>query len=449
MTIHVQSKIAVIGPQDIVTKCISLQSSFPSLNLQPFIYQSDQETSDIVMQLGDDIQYILFGGPIPSNNVANLEKVKAMPTSYIPFHGSSLLRALFHAQQIGALYKFSYDTVSVDLLVEAFEELALPKRPGHIMEIHPDQDGLFLASYHQALFEQGETIGAVTSSAICYSILQKNCIPCIKITPLISTIREALEKVELTCDSMHNIANQVSVGIISIKKCEKFARMNVEQNKQWPLKLEQFVSRFVKKLDGQYVKKSPTLFLFFTTRAMIEKQTDSFSTFPSFFKKEELPADVLFSLGVGIGGTTNSASKSAFVALKEAEKYLENCLFVVEETQKVIGPITQKTYSQSIDLRTTDAHLLAIAQKASVSTKTLSRVFNAIKQVGDEFTVNEIAPYMGVSIKNMQRICRKLETAGALVVVGKETLEAKGKPRRIFRIKEGKAIPNDVKEMRL
>lgn len=361
--------------------------------------------------------------------------MKKLPNSYIPFHGSSLLRALFKAQQIGELSKFSFDTVHVDLVLEAFSELDILEIPKNILEIHPEEDAMFLANYHKSLYENKETIGAVTSSSTCYSILRKHNIPCFKVTPLLSTIREALEKVNLTCMSLHNIANQLSVGMISLEFYE---------NKKVQLEFVKFVSRFVKKLDGQYIKKTSNMFLFFTTRSMIENHTNSFTILPSIYQEEEVPEDVLFSMGVGIGGTTNLATKSAYVALKEAKKYSkeyqENSLFVVHEGQNSIGPITRNDQSKSIDLRTTDARLLEIAQKSGLSTMTLYRVLNAIKQAGNEFTVNEISPYMGVSVKNMQRICRKLEGAGALKVVGKETLESRGKPRRIFSLNEEKMM---------
>lgn len=428
----------MIGPPEIVNKCISLKSSFPSLHLQPFYYQSDLETVDIVLKLSDDFHYIFFSGPIPFSNVMHLEKVKKTPNSYIPFHGSSLLVALFQAQQIGELNKLSFDTVQVDLVLEAFNELGLSKTPEHIVEIHPKRDALFLAKYHKTLYEKNKTIGAITISSTCFKILQKHNIPCIKVTPLLSTVREALEKVNLNCENLHSIANQISVGIISLVFTE---------NHKLHIDFEKYISKFVSKLDGQYIKKSPSKFLFFTTRSMIDNQTNEFTILPTIFPEEEVSKEVLFSIGVGIGGTTNIATKSALVALKEAKrhskKYMENSLVVVHEGEKSIGPITTIHTSKVIDLRTTDASLLEIAQISGLSTMTLNRVFQAIKQVGNEFTVNEIAPYMEVSVKNMQRICRKLENSGALKVIGKETLESKGKPRRVFRLNEERVVINE------
>lgn len=435
--IHTSSRIAVIGPEELVDKCISLQDLFPTLNLQPFYYQSDFETVNIVSQLSDDFHYILFCGPIPFSRALYLEKMKKIPNSYIPFHGSSLLKALFQAQKLGELNRISLDTIHVDLVLEAFQELEILKSPKHIVEIHPERDALFLANYHKTLYEKRETVGAITISSTCYKILQKHNIPCIKVTPLLSTVREALEKVNLTCENLHNLANQISVGIISL---------GISENPNLQIDFEEYISKFVNKLDGQYIKKSPTKFLFFTTRSMIENQTNSFTILPTLFHEEEGLEKVIFSIGVGIGGTTNLATESAFVALKEAkrhsQKYIENSLFVVHEGDKTTGPITTINTSKSIDLRTTDASLLEIAKISGLSTKTLNRVIQAIKQVGNEFTVNEIAPYMEVSVKNMQRICRKLENSGALKVVGKETLESKGKPRRIFTLNEDRIVSN-------
>lgn len=436
-TIRVHSKVALIGPADIVNSCMEYQDKYPSLSLHKFTYESEKETLDIVRRTREDFHLLLFAGPVPYYTALYKKMLNDTPSIYIPFHGSGLLRALFQIQAIANISTISIDTVNLELLLEAFEELGLPKNPPYIIEFNSNQDSDDLISFHTQLYKTGKTKGAVTGIASCYKELTKNGVPCIKIKPLKSVIRETLDKAKLICDRNHNIGNQVSVGILSVENFDFWSQgKHLQDIHEFNLLLEHSIFDFVKELDGQYVQSSPREYLFFTTRALIEKATENFTALPSIFYKKSFPKEVKLNLGIGIGGTTNLAANSAKIAVKEAQLAGGNCCILVNENQQIIELLPHNKKTRNLELRTTDQNLLEIAERTGLSTMTLRRVDQAIQQAGDEFTANEIAPFLGVSVKSVQRIFRHLERADFIKVIGKETLHSSGKPRRIFRLKE-------------
>lgn len=435
--IRIHSKVAVIGPADIVADCLKYQKLYPTLILNAFSYPSEKDTLEIVEGLGDDYDFLLFAGPIPYYKALNKDRLKKIPSLYVPFHGSALLRALFQVQIIAKVSKISIDTVNLKLLLEAFSELELAEAPQYIFEFGSEHDSKDLVDYHKNLYLEGKTEAAVTGIASCYQELVKAGVPCIKIRPLKSVIRETLEKVKLTCESINNVGSQISVGIVSVNRYDEWSQDKLNNDSQhFHLQLEQLVFNFTKELDGQYIQTSPREFLFFTTRALIEKATESFNVLPSIFYKRLLPKEVTLNLGIGIGGTTNLAANSARIAVKKAQQAGGNCCFLVNENQQIVCLLTIQRKAKIMDLRTTDTNLLELAERTTLSAITLRRVFQAIHQVGDEFTANEIAPYMGVSVKSMQKIIRLLEKGNIINVIGKVALQTKGKPRRIFRLRE-------------
>ncbi|WP_066299963.1 hypothetical protein [Bacillus sp. FJAT-29937] len=391
---------------------------------------------DIVRRLGDDFNFILFAGPVPYYIVQSKNILKQIPSMYIPFHGLGLLRALFKVQKVGDVCTFSFDTVNLDLLLETFRELELTENPKYIFEFNNNYDSKDLVEYHTSLYNDGKVKGTVTGIASCHKELIKRGVPCIKISPLRLVIRETLDKVKLKCDNLHNAGHQGSVGIINVNHYDEWTQEKQYQDIQrFNLQLEQLVFNFVKELDGQCIQTIPREFLFFTTRALIEKTTEGFTRPPSIFHKKTLPKEVTLNLGIGIGGTTNLAAHSAKIAVKNAQKAGGNCCFIVNEQQQIIGPLTSMRKSKILELRTTDSFLLSLAERTNLSTMTLRKIYHAIHQAGDEFTANEVASYMGLSVKSVQRFFRLLQKEKAIIVIGKEALQSRGKPRRIFRLK--------------
>jgi hypothetical protein len=431
------SKIAVIGPKDIVADCLSLQVNYPNLLLEDFVYESEKETTSIINNLPTNVDLLLFAGPVPYMQAFGKELLSSIPHTYIPYHGTALLRALFQAQKLQETNNYSIDTVNLKLLLEAFSELGITDLPKYITEFTYEQDSMDLVNYHTKLFQEGKTKGAITSLASCHQELLKIEVPSIKIKPFKSVISDTLDKVKLICDSIHNKENQISVGFISVNGFEKWSQEKKQQEiQEFEIQLESSVLNFVKELDGQYVQTTPREFLYFTTRAFIDNATKGFSSLPSIFHKSNLPRDIKLNLGIGMGGTTNLAATSAKIAVEKVREIGGDCCFIVNENQELIEIFKGTKETKRLELRTTDQLIIDMAEQSNLSAKTLRKVFFAIQQVGDEFTANEIAPFLALTVKSTQRILRKLKEGRVIIVVGKEALQSRGKPRQVFQLKK-------------
>lgn len=421
--------------------CLSLNSEFPTLTLEAFVYESERETASIVENLSSNYDLLLFAGPVPYKQSLTISKRKNIPSIYVPYHGSGLLRALFQARKLADIKLFSVDTVDLKLLWEAFEELGLKYKPPFITEFDIHQDSMNLADYHSNLYYEGKTKGAITGLATCYKELLSRGVPSIKIHPFKSVIRDTLNKAKLICDSIHNKENQISVGFVSVNDFEIWANnKTISEIEEFESILEDSVATFVKELDGQYLQTSPREFLFFTTRAFIDKATKGYTALPSIFNKDHLPKSIKLNLGIGMGGTTNSAADSAKIAAHKVLDVGDDSCFIVNEQQQLIEISKDVTTSEKIELRTTNQEIIEMAECIGMSTMTLRRVFRAIQHVGDEFTANEIAPFMDITVKSMQRILRNLRKGNVIMVVGQETLQSKGKPRQVYKLKSKRLL---------
>ncbi|WP_027416580.1 hypothetical protein [Aneurinibacillus terranovensis] len=428
------SRVAVIGPQDSIDDCMEMAKDYTSFTLHSFSYESEEQTVDILQTLGDQYDVILFTGPLPYYKVKDHPVLDKIPSVYIPFTGSGLYRALFQMRGLEDFSRISVDTVTRAEVHTAFRELGLTDFPQDILEYNHALTLEEYVSFHKSLFDRGQIDMVMTCIRSCYKELKNAGVPVVRISPLRSVIKETLDRIALIGESIWHKGFQLSVGIVSVDSYSEWAsQKGIQEIQKLQVQLTQSLILFTKEIDGHFIHTGPGEFLFFTTRSLIERTTNKFTRPPHLLKQTYLPENLTLSIGLGVGGTANLAAENARIALQKSRETGANTCFVVNEEHQVIGPLGSDD-SGVVEMRTTDQFVLSAVKKTGLSAGTLKRLYDAIQQAGQDFTANEVAAFLGMTLRSARRLLQYLEQASLLEVVGQESVHTRGKPRRVYRL---------------
>ena len=133
-----------------------------------------------------------------------------------------------------------------------------------------------------------------------------------------------------------------------------------------------------------------------------------------------------------MGESNQTAKFNAESALRNAHRAKMTCAFMVRE-QTIYGPITP--FSHRRVQSSSQQRLLEISARSGVSLRSLEQLETVVRQYGMEYaTPAQLSKISGINSRNMNRILNKLEDAGYVSVVGKESRVSLGRPGRIIKI---------------
>jgi hypothetical protein len=163
-------KVALIGPDDLVQSITMAAKAFPALKLFPFGYKHEQETLQHVLQCKDEVDVLLFAGPIPYQ-IAREHVEEKKPMIYLPYTGTSLYRVFFQLireknfTDKGHRLRFSIDILRKEEVEERLDELELPVEKMFVKEYHIGQQTSEIVQFHYDLWINRE-VDAVRSSKL-------------------------------------------------------------------------------------------------------------------------------------------------------------------------------------------------------------------------------------------------------------------------------------------
>lgn len=197
-------------------------------------------------------------------------------------------------------------------------------------------------------------------------------------------------------------------------------------------KLSEVIYEFGQKIEATVVENSFNIFLLFTTKEMIERETDNFQNVSilSHIDKNSLHK---ISMGIGYGNTASESRYNSNNAMIKAIEYEENTAFVIYEDEYIIGPIhSNKEYEES----KIENKIINISQKTDISVNKVLEIYNTLdKYKLKTFTTSELSRYCKMPQRTINRVLSKLEEFDYIEVVGKEFPKGSGRPKRVMKIK--------------
>lgn len=433
MNIH----LGIVGPEDNVNavKKILNENSYP-FSASNFIYQNVQEALQIVEQEQKNIDVWFFTGQAPYSYVT--EQKTLLNAFYPVLNGSSLTKVLLISSlnDNKKLNKISFDTLSEDEIIETFEELQLPTNQLMYYPYDGFKSKEELTHFHKKAFQEKKVDFCVTCVSTVYQELKSLNIPCYRITPTKMAIKRTLSSAAQYGEMIQFKNAQVSNIMIEFPELKLKIGDGTRSYDlhRLHLNIEQEIITFTEAVKGSFVAVGNDLFNIYTTRGVIEKQInqDILSLLEKLYVKTGLKAYI----GIGFGYTVMEAENNAYSAIKESRHHELQSVMLVEVDGTVKGPLQTQT-TISYQRSTLNTELKRKLSKAGVSIANFNKIQSIQQQINrPSISANEIADWLNMTERNVRRILNQLESVGLCKVVGTEAPGSRGRPRRLYHIKE-------------
>jgi hypothetical protein len=415
-------KVVVVGPRILVDDIGKVTEEFEEIEIIPMIYSSELEAPLLITQLKEFVDLFLFSGQAPyylSQEVLP-EDHRAV---FIPFEGTDIYNVLLTIYQTYHFFPIiSFDCFYSHHLHEVYEEMEIAEVPYYTktMEGYWDSEELF--NHHLHLWTEKKVQVITTGLHSVYKRLKQLKIPVFLIKHTKQTIRETVQKVILMGNEQKKHGAQITVLQFQIDddNChfdtwEKGEYLEVKQ-KILAYGNELFSSSGI--IDG----KTITLY---TTRGILEKVTNSLKEY-AVLNEIRTRSTHTVSLGIGMGNTGESAVYNASRALLFAKQNGGNCVFLINGEKKILGPLG---FSQPLE------YSLINVREGTFSSVTIRKFFAWLSVMRrNEVTAREVSIGMNTSDRHAIRILKKLRDTGVAEVIGKESMNQRGRPRPIYKI---------------
>lgn len=208
-------RIGIVVPAEIIDEIITfLSGEFPEIEAVPFPYHSIVEIPDLLSGRQNSVETFLFLG-----DTARRYAEKAVPhvTEWltIPRSSASLLRLFYRARDKGYPMRIATDLDRRDFFDLAFKEIGMSENDFslEILPILAYNEGLLIknAAAMEKLYRMGKVSYCITLFYKVRDILDSKGIPVYILQPSFDDIRNGLQRLVLTHESMLDRGNRLAV----------------------------------------------------------------------------------------------------------------------------------------------------------------------------------------------------------------------------------------------
>ncbi|MDF2680686.1 MAG: transcriptional regulator [Brevibacillus sp.] len=428
-------RLGILGADDSLEIIESVTREFAELECLKIVYWKEEDIVDLIEPHIHDADLWLFSGKVPYTMVREWGKI-TVPMAYVPHMGASLYRTLLHlSHQCGILvHELSFDTFSAEELNLFLEEAGI--EGGYTWLRH--YDGAItageLADYHEKLWQEGKTKAAVTCLRTADLELQARGVPVHRVLPTRAGVLSMIHMLLRTHEMLHFKDTQITVQMMEIDPFRELAggTFATDEWQNAEIKTMEKLLRYAKHLQGSLKTAGPSRYAIFTTRGILQNVTSNYTTIPDLEEAFGIRADWV-TCGIGIGKTAYEAEIHAGTALLHAKERGPANWMVFFDDKSIVGPLGSKeqiSYSSSSTRR-----LQKVSQQTSLSVLTLSKLDSILKKrASQEINAHELAQYMQILPRSARRILIELESKGLAQVVGEESPNPRGRPRKVYRI---------------
>ncbi|WP_020619862.1 hypothetical protein [Paenibacillus daejeonensis] len=396
------------------------------------IYHRDEEIREMIEQHQQEVDVILFGGPL--SYYMNKKYVREdMPALSIEYRETELLMGLLQLslgsnQEIRGL---SLDTFSQQTVHEVLAETGYPHLDTYVRPYRQEQSPEEIIAFHHALWEEGAIQHVLTCRRSVYNGLQELGVPTTKILPSLFNIRNSIAKAILMGENMQNTSSQIAIGHFQITPEATGGTAGDYSQEKLSLDFHRWLVDIAQRVNASILPLGGYEFLLYTNRGLLEELTRLWTqTMVIQELEQELSARVY--AGFGAGRTALSAQHHAKSGLERAKEQPSGCAFLIRDDGKVIGPLG-RSVTLEYSYKSQNPLLGEMAQRANLSMDTVTKL-QSYSRIKGQFTADELASVLGVTTRNIRNIFKKLADAGYLHEVGMERPYPKGRPRKIYRL---------------
>lgn len=319
--------------------------------------------------------------------------------------------------------KISFDIVDDQDLKEIYQEVKISHIPYYLQTIEGEStDSVKLTNDHLTLLKEGKAEVVATTLNSVYEQLEKAGEPVFLIKHTKAKIRNTLQKIILREEKRRKEESQITVlqfqifhGKENLDSCYKQHNRIIMDK---ILELGKSLFSGVNQIENGMIT-------FYTTKGAFEKATYQRQNF-TFLSKLNKMTSLKVNLGIGIGKTVQNAAYNAKNALEFSVKKGKGSCFLIDEHKRIYGPLGT---TQSID------YTLTSNETDNQGSLTIRKFYSWLSMMQkSEVTTRDISLGMNTSERHASRILKSLHQQNIAKIVGKESLNQKGRPRLIYKI---------------
>ena len=420
--------IGIIGPADLVNKTMGLMESYPLLTGVPLAYSSEREAVRIAKENLNAAHAFLFTGYVPYRLVHNENVDK--PLFYFSIAGTSLNRSLFHFHIHDGIdvSQISIDTISEQEVKEMYDELELDMDGVYINKATLDQ---FSAEdyfqFHLRLYQEGATQGAITSINSVAERLKSSGVPVQKLVPTQQGMRNTLRLISTFVEGEQARGKQLVMLMVQMYDPEE------KNDKAWNA-TGRWLEKEGKRYQASVFWNSGEIIVLMNQR-LFDKYTAHDQAIPLTQELKKRVGEKMV-VGIGMGETMLDAEENARASLELSRNTGARHTYAINQDKEVIGPMSLDGKKEPLfRLMSTDAHLTKLAQRTTLSVKTLSKVERIYADSGSDLISSKtLKDGLGITLRSANRILTKLVDAGVATPKGYEDQVGRGRPRVLYSI---------------
>lgn len=434
-------KIGIIGPKASIQNVQNvIDKNYLFIEAVYFEYEHYSEAVQIVSENEAFVDALLFTGTTPYQYVSNFIKPK-VPWEYLRRNQISFLSALLKASYMNGwdISAVSIDSYDEKLIYDTYAEIGHSKEDIRVdiptYSLLEENYLDLLLEFHREAYNAKKVHLCITGIDQIYDGLQASAIPCVKIQVSSEAIIDKINKLRLKYQMKLTDEGQAAVLAVMtdyIQEHSLYSKSDLQVFYK-KNKVAEIIYIFAQRIGAAVIELSDGNYYLFTSKSMIENESYGFTKldFLDTIHEKKLAKNIF--IGIGIGHNTTMAKFNADLGRKKARQSNLDCMFIVFDDDKMIGPITTADKISNEPL--VDNHIVEASKKTGIGINTLYKLDNLIRQYNiDCITPKELAKIFNVTPRSMNRILLKLEDAGYIKVMGKEQQADQGRPSRLIKI---------------
>lgn len=454
-----QIAIGVIGARDMVERMMMVAGQMGGdWRLVGSAYSEEHEARDRLMKIEGSIDVCLFAGPLPYD-LAREGGDLPVPATYVPISGaalySTLLRGALQADIDPA--RVSVDSVSPTELAEAYSEIGLATDGVHVSPYSRPESAREFYSFHERLYRDGATSGALTTVPTVSERLSAAGVPVLRMIPTAATLRIALHTAALLGTGSRLEESQIAIAFVEVAKAARagYAGPSNYWQQELKLALHRVLLHEARLMGATVLPRDEHGYLVIATLGSLARATSDFRVAP-FLQRVAEELGVAVDVGIGLGRTAASAETHAQLALDKARTIDTPSAFVIDSDDHVLElPAVPHRRAASLAPETVeegpegppgeDAGTLAGAPAAGAATKgheILARLQSLLAGEGtapDNSTplvvdAERVAEVLGVTPRTARRVLHTLVAEGLAWPMPPARPVRAGRPRQPYRL---------------
>jgi hypothetical protein len=322
-------RVGIVGPRELVERV--MLSGLPALpgsaahvppadaelglrrRLVMAPYLNEHEAPEKVARLGGTVSALLFASRIPLD-YARRAGVLRCPATSIQLGGTSLYAALGRARRSGFdPAQASFDGLSRDELDAGLADLGLDGEGAHLRA--ETASAAASASFHERLWQLGQTTVAVTCMEPVADRLRAAGVPVISLRPTDESIRSSLQVATLLASHQVLSESQLAVAVVEVPALRISSRRPAPRHAREELQLtvHRFLVREAQRVHATVSQLGEHAFLVFATRGSLAAAGE-----PPFAAAAQEALGMTLEVGVGTGRTEHEAEAQARLWLSES-----------------------------------------------------------------------------------------------------------------------------------